>query len=108
SADTKSFERFHDTPHAGAVAIVAQRVVQHVRIGTRPDRAALTIRRIQFVELDVRTHPKCDARAIRPTDPWPIDQREIVVTGRVAHCWLAQNVLRCLSPLTCNVSDVSL
>jgi hypothetical protein len=68
-------QRFHHTPYARPVAIVAQRIVQDVRIRTRPQRAALSVGRIDLVELDVGAHPKCNARTVGPTNDRPVDER---------------------------------
>ena len=84
-AYVKLREGLHDAPDAGAIAVIAKRVVQDIRIWARPDRASLSVRRVQFVDLDVRGDPECNARAVWPADRWPIDQRQVCVAAGVPH-----------------------
>src|SRR5262249_24359193 len=111
-ADPEALQRFHHAPHAGAVAVVAQRIVQHVRIRTRPQRTALSIRRVDLIKLYVGGDPERDTRTVGPANDRPVDERQIVIAaGFRQHPSNSSPRFRMnpgRPPLTCYNSDVSL
>ena len=73
----------HHAPNTDAHAVVAPRIVQHVRIDRQvgePRRGA-----VEQEMLDIGDHPHRDARTVRPRQPRPVDDRRIfkaAVLGR--------------------------
>ncbi len=64
AAHVAALHGLEHAPEAGAVAVVAVGIVQHIGRRTRPGRARRIARRVELVELDVRRHPERDPGAI--------------------------------------------
>jgi hypothetical protein len=79
AANAVMVEHGQETPETDAVAVLVHRIL--LRVGQRGSgpRIANAIQRRQIlVVLDVRRHPECDARTVRPSYERPVDDRRIV------------------------------
>src|SRR6266850_2481213 len=79
AAHAAAVHRLRHAPEAGAVAVVAVRVVDDIRDRPRPRGARRVLRRVELVELDVRRDPERHARAVRPNDLRPPVVGQVVV-----------------------------
>src|SRR5258708_40065585 len=75
---------------------------------TRPQRAALSIGRIDFIKLDVGGNPECDVRIFWPGNNWPVDERQVIISAEVSQHYATRLIHPGRPPLTCYNRDVLL
>ena len=91
AAHTVFIEHRHLALVADPVAIITDAVTRHRGVRMRPGFAMWIGRGVEFVELDIGRHPKCETRPIGPLDFWPalvsavIVKFELGVLGATIH-----------------------